>query len=226
MIEFSADFNTYVCPFCGCKQTFEGRFDKISAANALVDALNGSYVSEDVRIDLYILRCINMQCLEATIIAWNVVKKKQYDIFPHVDCKHFPNYIPKQIVSDYEEGSAVLQESPKAAATLFRRCLQGMIRDFWGVKDETLNKEIAKLKDRVSPIQWKAMDGLRKIGNIGAHMEKDVNLIIDVEPEEAEKLKKLIELLLKQWYVDRHEEEQLCEEITKTAEEKNELIKK
>lgn len=53
-------------------------------------------------------------------------------------------------------------------------------------------------------------------------MEKDVNLIIDVEPEEAQKLILLIEYLIKKWYVDRHDAEMLFSEITTIAEEKQE----
>ncbi|MFX8102761.1 DUF4145 domain-containing protein, partial [Acinetobacter baumannii] len=76
-----------------------------------------------------------------------------------------------------------------------RRCLQGMIRDYWGVSKNTLNEEIKAIKDRIDPIIWQAIDAVRKIGNIGAHMEKDINFIIDVEPNEAQMLIGLIEML-------------------------------
>ena len=57
------------------------------------------------------------------------------------------------------------------------------------------------------------IDGIRRIGNIGAHMEKDINLIVDIDPDEAQKLIKLIEHLLEQWYVNRHEQELLYTDI-------------
>ena len=57
-------------------------------------------------------------------------------------------------------------------------------------------------------------------------MENDVNLIIDIDQDEATKLQKMIELLLKQWYVDRHEEEQLYADVVQTAENKEDLRKK
>jgi hypothetical protein len=38
-------------------------------------------------------------------------------------------------------------------------------------------------------------------------MEKDINLIIEVEPQEASLLINLIELLIKEWYIQRHERE-------------------
>ena len=67
---------------------------------------------------------------------------------------------------------------------------------------------------------WNALDGLRKIGNIGAHMETDVNLIIDIDVSEAKKLKKLIELLFDKWYITRHDEEALYNTITDTSNKK------
>ena len=139
--------------------------------------------------------------------------------------KHYPEYIPEQIRRDYEEANLILERSPKAAATLLRRCLQGMIHDFWGIKEKNLNAEVTQLKDKVTPIQWQAIDGLRKIGNIGAHMEKDVDLIIDIEPDEAQKLLKLIEMLLEKWYITRHDEEVLLNEIIGIAESKEEQRK-
>lgn len=44
-------------------------------------------------------------------------------------------------------------------------------------------------------------------------MEKDINLIVDIEPDEAQKLIKLIEHLLEQWYINRHEQEELYADI-------------
>ncbi|MEO2798510.1 DUF4145 domain-containing protein, partial [Flavonifractor plautii] len=115
----------------------------------------------------------------------------------------------------------ILEASPKAAATLLRRCLQGMIHDYWEIHEKNLNAEITSLKDKVPPAQWKALDALRKVGNIGAHMEKDVNLIIDIEPDEAKKLLKLIELLFEKWYIARHDEETLLSDIVGIADEKD-----
>ncbi len=134
--------------------------------------------------------------------------------------KHYPEYIPEPIRRDYEEANLILERSPKAAATLLRRCLQGMIHDFWKINEKNLNAEITQLKEKVSPTLWQAIDGLRKIGNIGAHMEKDVNLIIDIEPDEAKKLLRLIEMLFEKWYVERHKEEVLLGEIVGIAEDK------
>ncbi|WP_269479105.1 DUF4145 domain-containing protein [Carnobacterium sp. AT7] len=122
--------------------------------------------------------------------------------------------------NDYKEASLIKSLSPKASATLSRRCLQGMIRDYWDVSKGTLYKEIDDIKDKVTAQQWSVLDAVRKIGNIGAHMEKDINVIVEIDPDEAEKLIKLIEYLIKEWYINRHETEQLFADILKIDSDK------
>ena len=133
----------------------------------------------------------------------------------------FSEYVPEAIRRDYEEACLIRILSPKASATLSRRCLQGMIRDFHGVKRKrNLKQEIEAIKNKIDPQIWNAIDGLRKIGNIGAHMEKDVNLIVDVDPEEAQKLIKLNELLFREWYINREERRKLVQEVADIGKQK------
>ncbi len=119
----------------------------------------------------------------------------------------------------------IIELSPKAAATLFRRCLQGMIRDFWNVSKNSLYEEITAIKDKIPLPQWEALDGLRTLGNIGAHMENDVNLIIDIDAEEAKQLRRLIEVLLENWYIARNKEKQLYANIIQIADQKRDQRK-
>jgi uncharacterized protein DUF4145 len=127
-----------------------------------------------------------------------------------------PDYIPAPLREDYVEACKVRDLSPKASATLARRCLQGMIRDFCGIAKARLIDEIRSLKELsdagntpkgVEPETVEAIDHVRSIGNIGAHMEKDINVIVEVEPGEAQALIELIELLFDEWYVARRERE-------------------
>ena len=78
-----------------------------------------------------------------------------------------------------------------------------MIRDFYGISGASLFAEIDALREainqgygirHVNQDTVEAIDHVRKIGKYGAHMEKDVNLVINVEPHEAQKLIELIEL--------------------------------
>ena len=128
-----------------------------------------------------------------------------WSLVPSSRAKAFPDYIPTAVLVDYREACAIRDLSPKASATLSRRCLQGVLRDFWDVKPGRLIDEINQIKDKVDPLTWSAIDALRRLGNIGAHMEKDINLIVDVDPDEAILLIDLIETLLREWYVAREE---------------------
>jgi len=95
-----------------------------------------------------------------------------------------------------------------------------MIRDFWDIRKNRLKDEVDALQGKVTARDWEAIDGLRSVGNIGAHMEADVDTIIEVEPDEAALLISLIETLLADWYVVRHEREQRMAAVAKLAEEK------
>lgn len=115
-------------------------------------------------------------------------------LLPESSGKPQPDFIPRPIREDYFEACKIRDLSPKASATLARRCLQGMIRDFCGITKARLIDEINELKAQVlaerapkgvSDDSVEAIDAVRKIGNIGAHMERDIDLIIDVDPDEA-----------------------------------------
>lgn len=134
--------------------------------------------------------------------------------------KNYPSYIPHPILEDYQEACAIVDLSPKASATLARRALQGMIRDFWGIKEDNLNKAIKALQDKVSSDVWEAIDGIRTIGNIGAHMEKDINIIVEVNPDEAGLLIEMIEMFLEDWYIAKHDREQRIAKMRELAAEK------
>ena len=150
---------------------------------------------------------------EIVYCAWSICPKCNKASFALMG-EHFDS----PIYFSYPPASAMFL--PKASATLARRCLQGMIHDFWDIKEKNLNAEITALKTHIPRMQWEAIDAVRKIGNIGAHMEKDVELMVDVDPGEAEKLLKVIELLFKNWYIAEHENQQLYAEIAQIAEDK------
>lgn len=158
----------------------------------------------------------NMPTCDISINEWgydkinNPVSKKpikEWRLIPEGVARPFPEYIPLAIRNDYKEACLIVNLSPKASATLARRCLQGIVRDFWKVKPGTLWQEIQQIEDKTDPVTWHAIDAVRQIGNIGAHMEKDIDVIIDVDSGEAEMLIQLVETLMMEWYVARHERE-------------------
>ncbi|QYE36915.1 DUF4145 domain-containing protein [Polymorphobacter sp. PAMC 29334] len=154
-------------------------------------------------------------------------------VLPNGTSKPQPEYIPAALREDYIEACKIKDDSPKAAATLARRCLQGMIRDFCGIAKSTLDQEIkaldTMLSNGTSPLGVSAesilaIDQVRGIGNIGAHMERDINLIINVEPDEAQALIELIELLFEEWYVSRRKRQKNLERISEIATAKKKAI--
>jgi Domain of unknown function (DUF4145) len=217
----------WTCPFCDRSTTIREQ-DTYSKQDQLVHPLDKGRPN---RYTLAAVFCPNPECkkiqlrlgLEGFSSAgpyadWYSIR--QWNLLPESKAKSFPDYIPAPILADYTEACLIASLSPKASATLARRCLQGMIRDFWSIKKNRLKDEVDALEDKVDPETWEAIDSVRKIGNIGAHKEADINLIIDVDPDEADLLIGLIETLFSDWYVARYNKQERLAKIKKTAEEK------
>ena len=187
-------------------------------------------------------RCLNELCNELTLIvmlkkaSWNVHNQLiagdetiSWKLLPESSFRKQPEYIPEPIRRDYYEACLIRDKSSKASATLARRCIQGMIRDFCGISKPTLDVELKELRkqfdDGTAP-RWisdesiVAIDKVRKIGNIGAHMERDINVIVEVDPDEAQILIDLIEMLFSEWYVAREKRRLRLEELSALADAK------
>lgn len=188
---------------------------------------------------VYIAVCPD--CLKASLsisAAGGTLEKVSYN-YPPPNITNYPEYIPEQIRRDYSEAALIIDLSPKASATLSRRCLQGIIRDFWGITPEfwdsytDFKREVgvkysskANLWQEIKAVEHlggvsapivAAFKQLKDIGNIGAHPEMDVGVIVDVEPGEAETLVKLIELIIQQTYIQRNSEQELLKQVEDIA---------
>ncbi|OIO71474.1 MAG: hypothetical protein COW19_03200 [Zetaproteobacteria bacterium CG12_big_fil_rev_8_21_14_0_65_55_1124] len=219
------------CPFCNHHATIDV---KNAGSSRYEFNFNNKYGYQAAIT--HVVACPNPECREYTLTVtlhdnveassdqWKDLKaKKTWSLIPQASVKVFPDYVPEAIISDYEEACLIRDLSPKASATLSRRCIQGIIRDFWVVKKGRLVDEIEALQEKVDPVTWAAIDAVRKIGNIGAHMEKDINLIVNVDPREAGLLIGLIENLINDWYVVREERKKRMEDIVSVAQEKAEI---
>ena len=221
---------SWICPFCNRPATITENSIHSGSARLTLENKHGAKF-----LFAKFIVCPHPKCKEYTLSAmmFNTVwyersrewilesQIKEWDLIPPSHAKVFPDYVPEAIRNDYAEACLIKDLSPKASATLARRCLQGMVRDFLKVKGKNLKAEIEKIKDKVDPLTWKAIDAVRSVGNIGAHMEKNIDLIIDVAPEEAGLLIGLIERLIKEWYVNRHERETSLLEILEMKKEKD-----
>lgn len=213
----------WTCPHCNRAQTVTGAKHSSGASHIGI----GDHYLGSASMYWSAMGCANDVCKRLTVHA--AVYRDEYvpstgrheisgeavifrRLIPEGAAKPQPEYIPVALREDYEEACLVRDVSPKAAATLARRCLQGMIRDFCGITKKRLIDEIIALREAiadgtaprdVSGDSVEAIDHVRTIGNIGAHMESDVNVIIPVEADEAQALIELIEMLFEEWYVER-----------------------
>ncbi|OAS93041.1 hypothetical protein A6I77_24815 [Achromobacter xylosoxidans] len=84
----------------------------------------------------------------------------------------------------------------------------------------TLDGELKAIEEYCEPELYQALMGLKAIGNIGAHPEKDADVIIDIEDGEAEELLQLLKYLDEEWYVAREKRKKRLSSIEAMAGEK------
>lgn len=213
-----------VCPYCGTKLlgTNDASKNFFCRSFAAIPKFHSSdEYSMPLQVDVFLCHACDNYIAIATSNStkWGIWTRP---IHPLSIAKHFPEYVPLQIRADYEEAYSIIHLSPKAAATLARRCMQGIIRDFYGIIKKRLIDEIEELieKKLVSSDLSTAFADLKDIGNIGAHMEKDVNLIIDIEPNEAKILLDFIEYLIDKTYIEREKHSTMLQTIHTISKEK------
>ena len=181
--------SSHTCPYCNTTYMYDTRL------------VQDYHIAFDRQMNvgglsILLHRCPSCKNVHAFIASYGSYWEGEFCFsYPPADAMYLPEYIPEPLRQDYLEAIRIADLSPKASATLARRCLQGMIHDFWDIHEKNLNAEITALKSRIPRKQWDAIDAIRKIGNIGAHMENNVELIVDVDPDEAKKLLKVIEML-------------------------------
>ncbi len=206
----------YECKNCGVAVS-----ERLDTVNRLYFNFDECSRSNDVAAPAYCV--IQEKCPECGFVSVRVVSVSEDAVgierwvVPPAVMRRFPEYVPAAIRTDYEEACAVLQYSPKSAATLSRRCMEGILQDFFGIEERTLFASLEKVKPLVSNSLWKAIDALRKLGNIGAHMQQDVNVLAGVDPGEAALLLKLIERLIEGTYIARYDDDALFTAVSEAA---------
>lgn len=236
----------FTCPHCNRPQTVT----KANHSNGFLQFKTVKTQNGYLGLEAILVVCANSECIKPTVnVAVRQLENNpavyntgfsevdpliQLRLIPESAAKPQPEYIPAPLREDYTEACRIKDLSAKASATLSRRCLQGMIRDFCGIKKSRLIDEINELMKTVerdeapkgvSDDSVEAIDAVRKIGNIGAHMEKDINLIIDVDPDEAQVLIELVETLFDEWYIEREKRKNRFAKIRGIAEAKDEQKK-
>lgn len=229
----------WTCPRCGRHTTLQASDYDRTLADVMVHTAKKN---EAIRFIHLVIKCPNLKCGLFTVTVdahhheyyenssgYRIVKPDSkplgplgpglFRFEPRVGTP-LSRHVPTVVQSDYEEACLISDISPKAAATLCRRALQGMIRDFWKVSKGTLAAEIAAIEEQCDDALYSALKGLKSVGNIGAHPERDINLIVDVEPGEVQELIELIRLLDQEWYVAKAARAERLAKITAIAAQK------
>lgn len=233
----------WTCPYCNRDQVVTEPNRDIGRYR--LDVRDDNEFGSKVGVRIMTLLCANSSCkkitLKVALSKWGFVNGQGpvelplepdiavFPLLPESAAKPQPDFIPTPLRDDYREACRIRDLSPKAAATLARRCLQGMIRDFAGIARATLNAEILELRRLldageqprgVTHESMDAIDAVRSVGNIGAHMERDIDVIVPVDRDEAQLLIELIELLFEEWYVARYKRGQKLSAVRQLADAK------
>ena len=171
---------------------------------------------------LFYMRCPNSECDKPIVLLGKANNADKYpdgtisieeqpscnfkQLFP-VGSGRMPAApeVEPQFAEDYNEACLVLPFSPKASAALSRRCLQNIIRIKENIKKKNLMLEIDELisLNKLPSFLSDNLQTIRGFGNIAAHgMEDQVSgQILDVEPEEADFLLDILELMFDFYFV-------------------------
>ncbi len=203
---------TWHCPFCNTDQTVIEDNRQVSFADLSVENADGPR-----RLVVKYVVCPNPRCrkfsLQVSLHRRESSGNRSYTgkhlaswkLVPPSRARSFPVTLPEQVREDYHEACLTEELAPKVSAALSRRCLSGMLRDFWKVQPGRLSDEFRQVKGTVDPLTWEAINSVWKTGMIGARMESEGAEIQDSEPGESAILIGLIEMLVQDWYVARNE---------------------
>ena len=196
----------WCCPWCGNDQI--AKMVTWTSPDAHVQKGVGKYPGLQMVVNWII--CQNPDCREVAICAWidqvevdilshyaretNRERLKSWQLWPESKARPWPDYIPEEVRSSYEQACYCEERAPAASATMARRALHEMLKDFCRSKGRNLSVDIETLRkqvqtgsgpDGVPPGSDDRLHQLRTMGNIGAHLERGTNeMIIDIEGEE------------------------------------------
>lgn len=136
----------------------------------------------------------------------DTTKQKEFLVRPKASLRPVcPPEVPKEYTEDYSEACLVISDSPKASASLSRRCLQHILREEAKVKPGNLADEIQQVIDlgALPSHLTQVIDVVRNIGNFAAHPLKSEKSgeILPVEPAEAEWNLDVLEALFDFYFV-------------------------
>jgi len=211
---------TGLCPNCSLPSTFEDRGSRtVSASNPQLWLRNPraeNFARKLVRV--YQCRACMEGCVvvEERYVENNQIRFKGIHWWPPPGSAQLDQAIPADIGEAYREGMRCLgARAPHAAAVMYRRTLEGLVRG------EGSEKAIRQLENRDLPGALKIManehdldrtladwaDEVRGLGNVGGHFDP----LEEVNMEQAADLAQLVRQILRYKYEEPARRERLRE---------------
>jgi hypothetical protein len=211
---YKLGFQKWTCPYC--KQSSQLEESEIRRQFLTYEEGDGDGGTQNVKAILEAKPCHNRLCLRVTVettldsidpspINPRIAKRIHHHQYPELKNSgpEYPNCVPKILQQELKEAYLICKISAKSSATLSRRCLQWILRDYFQTAPARLVDEIKSIKNhsKISKDLFDALNGIRDIGNVGAHPEDDVNVMVDVQENEAEDILAVIDLLITETYI-------------------------
>lgn len=219
---------TIVCKYCGVTIPLAGNNNHVSFYNSRKGTFDNSIelslglnTKTFPYLEVHFVECAT--CFETTIFVYLVTEKEgqnvKFNIKPVSNASIVPGFVPQEPAQDYYEAVLIAEASPRASLTLSRRALQGFIQDkFPNIQKGNLYNEINLLDNEVASPVKKALHALRDLGNIGAHPKE---IAENVTQDEALHATKIIEFIIKKWYIEVHEDEEALAQIVSDSQRIN-----
>lgn len=136
--------------------------DTVLAGLVLLDRnLSGAYVYSDVG-NLHLSECYNCKKIAVWVHGTPVFPSQRAGVAPNSD-------LPQELVADFEEARAIVDNSPRGAAALMRLVVQKLCISL-DEKGKNIDDDIASLVSKgLNPLVQKALDVVRVIGNEAVH---------------------------------------------------------
>jgi len=196
-----------LCPFCSHQvaplwqplyslTTHQG--EMLASPNQILRSELPTGAGQEVRVDLTWARCPNEKCHEILVIVarellsyGNVIYENKWFALPKKKAIQPIDSVVLnlQLGKDFQEASAILDDSPRMSAVLSRRILADLLKQYAALNDYGLAARIDKfIADKQHPSRLREnLHYLREMGDFGAHtMEDDQGRIVNVERDEAE----------------------------------------
>ncbi|WP_440996588.1 DUF4145 domain-containing protein [Arhodomonas sp. SL1] len=138
--------------------------------------------------NLHVAQCYNCKEFSVWVFDNLIYPRHSLDLTPNGD-------LPEHIKDLYNEGRAIIQDSPKGAAALLRLALQHLCIHL-GYPGRNINSDIASMVQQgLNPMVQRALDYVRIVGNDAVHPG---NIDLNDNREIAEHLFELINLIAEQ----------------------------